>query len=144
MDQLLTPDFWKVQLAFVASAPWLILPLLLVFAVIGWAACSRVNKGQIEGLKSQLNARDERLQLARDKEQDVTEKLAAARTEVTTLRDQVTLYVKGEALQIVQASVGSTIAAIEQANSSSNVLRTTLSEDVLRALDQAPVTLRSD
>jgi hypothetical protein len=145
MDQLLTPDFWKVQLAIVASAPWLIAPLLLVCGVIGWFICSRINKGQIEGLRAQLNARDERLQLAREKEQDVTDKLAVARAKMRTLQDQVPIYVTDrDALQVVQASVGSSITAIEQANSSSNVLRSTLSEDARRVLDQAPVTSRSD
>jgi hypothetical protein len=129
MDQLLTPDFWEVQLAIVASAPWLAVPLLLVSAVIGWLARSLVSEAQIEGLKAQVDTRDKRLQLARDKEQDVTEKLELARTEATTLRDQVALNVRNpKALQIVQASVESTIAALEQANSSSNVLRTTLAQ----------------
>jgi hypothetical protein len=100
---------------------------------------------QIKTFRSQRSGAIAGLELARETEKDVTEKLAMARTEATSLKDQVTLYVKDrEALQVVQASVGSTMAAIEQAHSSSNALGTMLSEDMRRALDQAPATLRSD
>jgi hypothetical protein len=127
MDQLLTSAFWHTQLGVVMSAPWLIIPLLIAAAIISWWLRGAVEGGRVEGLREQLKARDERLQLAREKEADVGEKLEVAKAEGVALKEQVSLFVGTDPKFItIQSSVGSTVDAIERANTSSKALHSTL------------------
>ena len=128
LDQLLNPAFWKGQLA-VVSAPWVSIPLILILGIFGWLLRDKLNRGQIvKAFKAQLQARDERLQLARQIEYDIAEKLALAHAAGEQLSKQVALYKSVEAgFATIRSSVSSTVAAIDKANSYSEVLRATLS-----------------
>jgi hypothetical protein len=115
-QQLLTSEFWEV-LGVVD------IPLLILAGFIGWKLRSIANRGQ-------LNARDERLKLAREKQQDLTEELAVVTTESLGLQHQLALHDKGfTEFAALQSSVRSTIAAIKRVNDSSDILRTTLSPE---------------
>jgi hypothetical protein len=115
-QQLLTSEFWEALGA-------VDIPLLILAGFIGWKLRSITGRGQ-------LDARDERLKLAREKQLDLSEKLAVVTTESLELQHQLALHDKGfTEIATVQSSVRSTIAAIKRANDSSVVLRTTLSSD---------------
>jgi hypothetical protein len=93
---------------------------------------SALSVGKLRSIadRGQLDARDERLKLAREKQLDLFEKLAVVTTESLELQHQLALHDKGfTEIATVQSSVRSTIAAIKRANDSSAVLRTTLSSD---------------
>ena len=147
LDQLLTPEFWKSASQTLQGGPsWSVVPLLLIVGIIGWWLGGREYRGQVRGLQErlrarddQLSARDERLQLARENEKDATQKWAVATAEGQALREQVRLYAsKDDALRNIETSVVRTVAAIEQANTSSQVLGRTLK------VDQPQITWSSD
>jgi parvulin-like peptidyl-prolyl isomerase len=111
-QQLLTFQFWEA----LAAAD---IPLLLIAGFIGWKLRSIAHRAQPDA--------DEVLKLAREKQQDVTEKLAVATTEGMKLQEQLGLHDKGFAeLASLQSSIRSTIDAIKRVNDSSDALRTTL------------------
>ena len=111
MEQL-TSEFWEAMGA-------VDILLVLIAGFIGWKLRSIANRAQ-------PNA-DELLRLAREKQQDVTEKLAVATTESMKLQEQLALHDKGfTELAAFQSSIRSTIDAIKRANDSSDTLRTTL------------------
>ena len=127
LDQLLNPAFWTGQLAVVMSASWVSIPLILIVVFFTWVLRGMLYRAQIKAFKAQLEARDERLQLARQIEYDVADKLALAKAEGERLKKQVALYKSVEAgFVAIQLSVSSTIAAIDKANTYSDVLRDTL------------------
>ena len=82
MDQLLTPEFWKVQIEVATSALWIVTPLLLIAVMIGWKSKSIIDKRKIRGLRAEINAREQRLQQAHDKQELVA-------NQVKILRDAV-------------------------------------------------------
>ena len=128
LDQLLNPAFWTGQLAVVMSASWVSIPLILIVVFFTWVLRGMLYRAQIKAFKAQLEARDERLQLARQIEYDVADKLALAKAEGERLKKQVALYKSVEAgFATIRSSVSSTVAAIDKANSYSEVLRATLS-----------------
>jgi hypothetical protein len=114
--QSFTSEFW--------GALGAIDTLLLILAgFFGWKLRSIADRAQ-------LDARDERLKLARQKQQDLAQKLAVVTTESLELQHQLALHDKGfTELATLQSSIRSTIAAIKRVNESSAILGTTLSDD---------------
>jgi signal transduction histidine kinase len=113
-QQPFTSEFWEalgaVDILF-----------LILAGFIGWKLRSIADRGQVD-------ARDERLKLAREKQQDLAQKLAVVTTESLELQHQLALHDKGfTELTALQSAVRSTIAAIRRVNDSSDVLATTLS-----------------
>ena len=82
MDQLLTPEFWKAQIEVASSALWAVIPLLLIAGIIGWKSKGIVDKRKITGLRAEIDAREQRLQQAHDKQELVA-------NQVKILRDAV-------------------------------------------------------
>jgi hypothetical protein len=82
MDQLLTPEFWKVQIEVVTSALSVVIPLLLIAGMIGWKSKGFIDDRKISGLRAEINAREQRLQQAYDKQELVA-------NQVKILRDAV-------------------------------------------------------
>jgi hypothetical protein len=82
MDQLLTPEFWKVQIELVTSALWIVIPSLLVAGIIGWKSKGIIYDKKIRGLRTEINAHEQRLQQAHDKQELVA-------NQVKILRDAV-------------------------------------------------------
>jgi predicted membrane-bound mannosyltransferase len=71
MDRLLTPEFWATQVSLVMSAPYVIVPLLLLAAIIiGWTI------KEIRRCRARRDAAETRLQQAQDRHQAVRENLA--------------------------------------------------------------------
>jgi hypothetical protein len=69
MDQLLAPEFWKAQIEVASSAPWVVIPLLMIAGIIGWKSKSIVDDRKIRGMMAEINTREERLQQAHDKQE---------------------------------------------------------------------------
>jgi hypothetical protein len=82
MEQIFTTQFWRDQFAVVASAPWTIIPLLLIAGFIGWKWKGINDDGEIRELRAKADAAAERLELAREKYEVVVGKL-------NELRDQI-------------------------------------------------------
>jgi hypothetical protein len=82
MDQLLTPEFWKVQIEVATSALWVVIPLLLISGIIGWRSKGIIDDRKIRGLRTEINTREQRLQQAHDKQELVA-------NQVKILRDAV-------------------------------------------------------
>jgi hypothetical protein len=97
--------------------------LLILAGFFGWKLRSIADRGQ-------LNARDDHLKLAREKQQDLAQRLAVVTTESLELQHQLALHDKGFAeLATLQSSIRSTIAAIKRVNESSAILGTALSDN---------------
>ena len=127
MDQFLSPQFWKSQLAVVASAPWITVCLLAGIAAFVWWLRGTIAKGQIEGLRAQHEALKAHLVYAQEKERDLKADLAVALTRALMAQESVTLFVKDDSkLATVQLSIESSVAAIEQANSRTDALNSVL------------------
>ena len=123
-QQPFTSEFWEALGA-------VDILLLVLAGFIGWKLRSSAVRGQ-------LNARDERLKLAREKQQDLAQKLAVVTTETLELQHQLALHDKGfTELAALQSSVRSTISAIKRMNDSSDALGATLSSqrDARREID---------
>ena len=82
MDQLLAPEFWKAQIEVASSAPWVVIPLLMIAGIIGWRSKSIVDDRKIKGMMAEINTRERRLQQAHNKQELVT-------NQVKILRDAV-------------------------------------------------------
>ena len=54
MDQLLTLEFWKVQIEVATSSLWVVIPLLLIAGIIGWKAKGIINDRKIRGLRTEI------------------------------------------------------------------------------------------
>jgi hypothetical protein len=89
VDQIFTAPFWHDQWAVVMSAPWIIIPLLLLSAIIGSRWRKTVDDGEIRGLKAQKQAAEDRLQLAADKQTVVTEKIDEVKEQVSLISRQI-------------------------------------------------------
>jgi hypothetical protein len=82
MDQVLTPEFWKVQIELATSAFWIVIPLLLVAGIIGWKFKGIIYDRKLSDLRAEINTREQRLQQAHDKQELVA-------NQVKILRDAV-------------------------------------------------------
>jgi|SRR5215471_7168416 len=125
-QQPFTSEFWEALGA-------VDILLLALAGFIGW-------KLRSIAVRRQLNARDERLKLAREKQQDLAQKLAVVTTESLELQHQLALHDKGfTELAALQSSVRSTIDAIKRMNDSSDALAATLSfqRDARREKDES-------
>ncbi len=83
LEQLFTAAFWKAQWAVVASAPWLIVPLLLVAGFIGWRWKASNDDGEIRGCRAERDAARGQLQLAHDKHGVLDEEIARLKAQVS-------------------------------------------------------------
>jgi hypothetical protein len=64
LSELLSPDFWKSQLAATLNASLLFGPSLLIACFLGWLFKKSADDGKLKDLRAQKNAAKTRLQLA--------------------------------------------------------------------------------
>jgi hypothetical protein len=113
-QQPFTSEFWEA----LGAADIL---FLILAGFIGWKLRSIADRGQ-------LAARDQRLKLAHERQQDLAQKLAVVTTESLELQHQLALHDKGLAeLAALQSSIRSTINAIKRMKESSDDLGSALS-----------------
>jgi hypothetical protein len=121
---LSNPKTWADGLGTLMSAPHVIVPLLIVVAGAVWWIRGTIEAATKHGLKAQLGALNERLQLAHDQQADVTDKLEAAKAAVTTLETKVNI-VPSDPLSA--EATANAIDAITMANIANAKLSHTLS-----------------
>src|SRR5205809_654557 len=61
------PAIWKQQWSAFMSAPYIMLPLLAVVAVVAWWFRGKMSEGTIAGLRERIALFDDRLKFAADK-----------------------------------------------------------------------------
>jgi hypothetical protein len=123
VDQLLTTQFWHDQWTFVMSAPWIILPLLLIAGFVGWRWKASNDDGEIRVSRAERDAAKGQLLLAHDKqeifEQEINRLsalLSEQRKVISELRPVGAARYQFEALNANSASVASTVASLSSAN----------------------------
>jgi hypothetical protein len=67
MDLIFTTQFWHDQWTVITSAPWLVIPLLLVAGLVGWKWKATNDDGEIRGLRAHRDATAEKLEVVREK-----------------------------------------------------------------------------
>jgi len=156
MDQLLTGQFWHDQWAFVWSAPWVIIPLLLIAGLVGAKIKGALDGGEIRGLRAENSLADRQLKLAQHDQQVVTTQVellkpssgqlatevAELKTEVARIKAELPDLVKAVLPQIdkvasTSAVVANTVSVLSEANSA---LGATLNK--IYADASKPATLR--
>jgi hypothetical protein len=95
MDQVFTTQFWHDQFAVIASAPWAIIPLLLIAGFVGWKWKATNDDGEIRELRAKADAAAERLELAREKYQAVVGELNELRDKIAKLDTKIAKLKKG-------------------------------------------------
>jgi hypothetical protein len=82
MDQIFTSQFWHDQWVVITSAPWLVIPLLLVAGLVGWKWKGGNDEGEIRGLRAELDTAAQRLEFAREQYEAVVKQLKELRDKV--------------------------------------------------------------
>jgi hypothetical protein len=122
MDQLFTAQFWHDQWAVVMSAPWVIIPLLVLAAYIGWRFRKTVDDGEIRGYRAQKDAAEGRLELAHDQNARVVAQveeltatvaeqnavIAALKSSFSNARAQLDDLMRGRVEQLAQTNTAVT------------------------------------
>jgi hypothetical protein len=101
MDQIFTSQFWHDQWTVITSAPWLVIPLLLVAGFVGWKWKGANDDGEIRGLRAEINAAAQRLELAREKYEAVANQVNELREKVAQ-QDKVIAELKKTAIAPVR------------------------------------------
>jgi septal ring factor EnvC (AmiA/AmiB activator) len=121
MEQLFTGQFWHDQWIVIMSAPWLIIPLLLVAFVIGTWLQRYIDGREIRGLNAENKALEKQFNLATQDQSTVTKEIAKfgseleqLKTEIAQLRDA---HPQIETLSNAIASIGKRLDVVSQANS---------------------------
>src|SRR5580700_2142557 len=96
MADLFDRAFWQGQWDAFANAPVPSLILLAVGAASAWWLRGQTKEGEINGLKAQIAALDERLTLAAEKMQQREETVRKLDDELTKLREQSLTKPTGE------------------------------------------------
>ena len=136
---LLSPDLWKSQWDVVTSAPWLILPSLVVAGLIGWKVKGSLDdaevrglKTEISGLKAEISVREQRRLLAEEREEDVSRKLGALDAAYAKLQQQIATGATRDIVSSTSATVTSLLTDVATAN------------DTLREIIVRPLPLPAD
>jgi len=95
MDQVFTAQFWHDQFAVIASAPWAIIPLLLIAGFVGWKWKATNDDGEMRKLRARVDTAAERLELAREKYQAVVGELNELRDKIAKLDTKIAKLKKG-------------------------------------------------
>jgi hypothetical protein len=82
MDQILTTQFWHDQWTVITSAPWLVIPLLLVAGFVGWKWKGANDDGEIRGVRAELGTAAQRLEFAREQYEAIVKQLNELRDKV--------------------------------------------------------------
>jgi hypothetical protein len=115
VDQFLTPEFWKAQIEVATSAPWVVVPLLLIAGIIGWKSRSIIDARKIRGLRVEINTREQRLQQAHDKQELVSNQVKILRDalmqEYAKLKKAKKMSLEQEATELVCVAYNANRAA---------------------------------
>jgi hypothetical protein len=132
VEQLFTVQFWHDQWAFIMSAPWVIVPLLAIAAVVGWKIKGALDGRELRGLRAENAAANRQLELARDEQTAITTQLETLHprteqlaTEIIELKAEVarmrTALPGLDRVAVTSAVVASTVSVLAEANSALGV-----------------------
>jgi hypothetical protein len=111
MDQIFTPQFWHDQSAIVMSAPWLIIPLLLLAGLMGLF----LQWWRDGGLRERLSlANDQRAVVTRQLEAQITE----VRVDVANIKGSRSVIPGLDKVANTTAVLSDTVRVLQAANSS--------------------------
>jgi hypothetical protein len=116
MDLKAFLDLAHKEWSVFSGAPILILALIGLVFVMAWRLRGSIDSGQAEGLKAQLDARNERLVLADERRKDVETTAERLERQVVVLLSQVEQEASPITLQASTASIQSTVTALSTAN----------------------------
>lgn len=108
------PETWQDGISAVVHAPHIVVPLLLFVAGAAWWLRGTIERAARGGLKAQIGALGERLQLAHDQHAAVTSKLDEAKLAITSLgqtRDRGRSEISADAIADVARSIQTTVSA---------------------------------
>jgi hypothetical protein len=112
-------ETWKQQWTIFWSAPYIILPLIVVSLWVAWWFRGRTKEGEIAGLKAQMSVKDERLSFAVDG-------LDRARDDLANLDKQFLAYKMEVAANGKNASPVKMDAAILRIRDGDRIVRSNL------------------
>jgi chromosome segregation ATPase len=117
------PETWKHQWEVFITAPYIILPLMVLSLVAGWWIGNKLASAGISGLNgtiSNLNARigvlEERLRFAAEREQDVQRARETLEKQVEELKAQIAAGAQKEELAPISARVDAALGEFRAAN----------------------------
>ena len=133
----LDPEIWKQQWDAFMSAPYIMLPLLAVVALVAWWFRGKMSKATIDGQRERIALFDDRLKFAADKaasanqaKDEVEKQFQAYKAEVARNTGQTSLAARAAKVN----------AAIEELSAANNAVSSAIGV----ALDaaEAPLVLR--
>lgn len=101
--------FWTDEWAVIAAAPVLSILLFAIGVCVAWWARNWFENREIAGLRAQISAKDERLQLAHDKQDEANEARDAAVARLHQLQSEVR---SGASTKAIAATTSATVSAI--------------------------------
>jgi hypothetical protein len=109
MDQIFTTQFWHDQWTVITSAPWLVIPLLLVAGFVGWKWKAASDDGEIRELKARdLFIKDQLKSLGTGK--------AELEEELKNLKAQLASNAPKEDILAVAAKMDAALTKLSKAN----------------------------
>jgi len=111
------PETWKRQWDVLTSAPWVILPLVVLGAVVAWWFRGKIDDGETRALRAQLD-------LAKARESDAKEKQAEFEKQLQYLRSKTAAGAPKEELAIISARVDTALGEFKAANNAVNYVLT--------------------
>lgn len=116
-------ETWKHQWGVFMTAPYVLLPLMVLALLIGWwignkLASARVEglNGTVDNLKANIAVLEARLELAADREKDVQRARAELEKQVQELKAQVGAGAPNEKIRAITARVDAAIGEFTTAN----------------------------
>jgi hypothetical protein len=120
MPDFLSLSFWRDQGELVMSAPWIIVPLLLIAGFIAWRVKGALDEGEVRAVRAQREGLQSRLDNARHEGEGQSLKISKIQTDVAELRRLIHLQAKPEELERIATTVESTANAVAITNEELN------------------------
>jgi hypothetical protein len=117
MDAVFTSEFWKSQIDVVASAPWAVLPLLILVAVVFYWLRGRFVDGELAALRAENAFLNTQLEAAKTSSQGVDERMTAMEGKLAELTTQIGKNARPEVIRKIAEEIQDTGQAVASANS---------------------------
>ena len=102
---LSNPKTWQGGISIMMEVPHIVVPLVILLMGGVWWLRGTIERSVKDGLKAQVGALSERLQLAHDQQGAVTSKLDTAKVETAALQRKVSKFLSEPAVVEATANV---------------------------------------
>ena len=102
------------------SAPWIIVPLLLIAGFIAWRVKGAIDEGEVRALRAHGEGLQSRLDSARHEGEGQSVKISKIQADVAELRRLIHMQAKPEELKRIATAAESTANAVAIANEELN------------------------